>query len=396
MVLSTWQVVLFAVACFLTSGRLGSNRQLLVAPKEETISPRWRVDTRLFVGSKPLGLIVGRGHETHGEPHMSLYFVDDNTLVLSSVARSGEANLASRSSLQDGALRLHVILVDAISGKIRNDFTLPTGTRFAGVVATFGGNLVIQRGPDLTVYSPLGTELSHLKLPPLQEGEWHPHVSPSGKHILFVATNLTTNTPVPWIWIMTQNLTMLRSWEEPQTGPVSVSDQAITMTTCIWLSDCEHKLEVKDIFGSWKTVFTFNIDQKPYPYFLSDNLLVVQYSPTGITIIRPTGEVVSGQDLDAASKGYAWRGAVSSLAGNRFLMPGATIKGASHAFDVSGRGILKCFLIYDSPYKSPSYLLHLRSDIPETVTLFALSPNGLSLAVQNRDTLTVVDLPATD
>jgi hypothetical protein len=195
---------------------------------------------------------------------------------------------------------------------------------------------------------------------------------------------------------MTENLTVLRSWEEPQTGWVSVSDQAITMTTCIWLSDCEHKLEVKDIFGDWKTISTFNRDQRPYPYSLNDNLLVVQYSPTEIMILRPTGEVVSEQDLDAASKGYAWRGAVSSVAGNRFLTPGAVIKGSSHPFDVSGHGILKSLLIYDPPYKSPSHLLHLKSDIPESTTLFALSPNGLSLAVQNRHSLTVIDLPAAD
>jgi hypothetical protein len=114
-----------------------------------TVSPTWRVDLRSSIESEPLGLVVGRGRETHGKPRASLWFLDNTRIAVTFVTREGESHLSTRkSSDQTSTLRLRAVLLDAAGGTVKSTLEWPTGTRFAGIVVTHNGGFVIQRGPS--------------------------------------------------------------------------------------------------------------------------------------------------------------------------------------------------------------------------------------------------------
>jgi hypothetical protein len=260
----------FVIVCFLSS--LGAAQAISAAERTE-VSPAWRVDLRASIGGEPLGLVVGRGRETRGKPRTSLWFLDDSTIAVTFVTRASDSGLSTRKSTdQSLPLRLRVLLLDAASGKVRNTLAWPTASRFAGIVATHDGKFVTQRGRDLTLFSSDLKEVKNLELPLLDDGDWHAHPSPSGRNILFVATNLKTALPVPWLWVETDNLAVVRSWKAIQSGWVSISDHNMAMTTCVWVYSCEPDVQVRSIEGNWGTVAPASRHDRPRPQFVNDDL----------------------------------------------------------------------------------------------------------------------------
>jgi hypothetical protein len=57
------------------------------APKPDSVSQLWNTDLHAAVGSLPLGLVVGRGHETTLQPKSSLWFCDNDTIVATFVTQ---------------------------------------------------------------------------------------------------------------------------------------------------------------------------------------------------------------------------------------------------------------------------------------------------------------------
>ena len=184
----------------------------------------------------------------------SLWFLDNNTIVVTYVTRGEKSSpsLSSRDGLSTSlSLRLRAIFLDAASGKVAMTTAWPTESRDAKIVATHDGNFVTQRGTDLTLYSPDLKELKKLKLPPGEE-YWSVSPSPTGRSILFVASNLWTTSPVPWVWVDTDSLRVVCSWKEVRSGWVGISDDKLAMTACVWIRNCQPNVEIRGLTTEWK------------------------------------------------------------------------------------------------------------------------------------------------
>jgi hypothetical protein len=352
--------------------------------------PIWRAELRTSIGSEPLGLIVGQGRETQGKPRTSLWFLDNTTIAVTFVTREGETKLSTRDGSDvSSPLKVRLILLDASSGKVRNSRAWPSESRFAGIVTIHEQRFVMQRGPELSLFSSDLTEVKTLKLPPLEGADWHAHPSPSGKNVLFVATNLRTASAVPWIWVDVDTLTVVRSWKEDQSGWVAISDQGMAMTTCVWVYSCKPEVMVRSIDGKWETVALATKNNKPRPQFIDDSQLYLLGSPA--KLIRTDGRVVFAEDN--VLEGCWWGDAVPSATGQRFVVPSCKLKGAVSSLDMTGHDVLKKVLIFDAPFHKLTYAIDVLGPTIKDLTSLALSPEGLHLAILNNESLEVLLLP---
>jgi hypothetical protein len=358
------------------------------ALKHEVITPKWRVDLRPAIGDTPLGLVVGHGHETKGRPHTSLWFLDDKTIVVTFVIREDKPNLSTHDDPELGSpLRLRAIFLDVTTGKILATQTWPTGSAFAHIVATHDRKFVTQRGTALTLYSPDYKELKKIGLPVLEGTNWTPHPSPTGRNILFIATNLRATSTVPWIWVDTDSLQIIRSWEEIQSGWVGISDDKIAMTTCVWMYDCKPDVKIRGLDTKWETVAPAAADRKPQPQFIDDDRLFLP----GQGLVRADGKVLFTQK--ASTGGCWWSRAVPATSGKRFVFPSCTQKGVNSFLDLEGYSVLKKILLSDKSFLGWSYELEVRGPIIRDLFELAISPDSLQLAILNDQSLEVFQLP---
>lgn len=223
MALSIFSAALFAVACFLSSASGAA------AQHNEPVTAKWRVDLRSAIGNAfPLGTVLGHGREYQHAPRTSLCFTDNNTIVATFVILEGEGNpKVSRRDASDESLplRLRAVFLDAATGKVTANTDWPSQSRYAAIVATHDGKFVAQTGDELTLYSSGLGVLKKLKLPTQQKYDWQAHPSATGKNILFLSTKfhfLSTELRAgSWLWVETDNLQILHSWEDTQSGYVT-------------------------------------------------------------------------------------------------------------------------------------------------------------------------------
>jgi hypothetical protein len=223
----------------------------------------------------------------------------------------------------------------------------------------------------------------------LEDGDWHAHPSPSGRNILFVATNFSTASPVPWIWVETESLAVIRSWKAIQSGWVSVSDHYIAMTACVWIYNCEPDIEIRSIDGNWRAVAPASRHNTPHPQFVDDDTLFLLGHPT--KLIQTNGKVVFAED--EAPEGCWWGEAIPSAEGQRFVVPACDVKGAVAPLDIGGHAVLKRILLYDGPPHRRSYTLDVKGPQIKGMTQFAVSPDGSRLAILNNQSIEVLQLP---
>src|SRR5580704_1088280 len=392
--LLTSLAALFAIAFCLSSPALAALHHQAGAAPKRAVTPAWRLDLRSTIGSVPLGLVVGQGHETQLQPHTSLRFLDDATIVITFVIREGEGN--PKLSRRDGSdenlpLRLRAVFLDTATGKVTATRDWPSESRYAHIVATHGnGEFVTERGTQLTLYSKDSRELKRLELPPTKETGWVAHPSPTGNNIVFIAENLITRSSVPWIWVDTDKLRVLRSWEEIQSGWVGISDKWIAMTACVWFHDCEPYVEVRGFATDWKSIASASRHQKPHPQFIDDDLLFLLARPT--RLLRSDGEAVLLDDMPFG--GCWWGSAVPSASGRRVAVPSCKLTGKVAALDIGGVEVLEKILLYDAPFHGLAYALDIEGPKIKELTQLAISPDGLTLAVLNDEFVEVFQLPA--
>ena len=237
----------------------------------QPISPKWTATLRAAIGSAPLAVAVGQ-HEHAGKPKTSLWFIDNGSLVVTFVTRRDQPspNLSRHGTLDDSlTLRLRALLLDVATGRVTTTTDWPVESRFASIVATHGRRLVTLTGDDLVLYSADLKEIKRLRLPATElahRPDLRPDlpsrspyagaaaVSPTGKSILFTGAALT-DKPVTWTWIDSDNLQILKSWQDFPRGPISISDSTIVMTACtFWFYRCEPAVEIRTLDTNWEKV----------------------------------------------------------------------------------------------------------------------------------------------
>jgi len=65
------------------------------------------------------------------------------------------------------------------------------------------------------------------------------------------------------------------------------------------------------------------------------------------------------------------------------------------ALDLGGHDVLKKLVLYDAPFRGPSYVLDLKGPKINDLTTLAISPDGSRIAILNVEKLTLelVELP---
>jgi hypothetical protein len=388
-------LLISSVVSLLLMHFLSSASQSSVGEHVESISTKWTVDLRAAIGSPPIGMVVGaHGHEYKHLPKTSLWFTDNNTVVATFVTREDKspAKLSQHDSKDESLrLRLRAVFVDAASGKIQAVPNWSAGSRDASIVVVDDGRFVTRTGDKLTLFSSDLRELKTLDLPQAEEANWHAEPSPSGKNILFIASDLRTRSAVRWVWVETENLRIIKTWDELQSGWVGISDRQIAMTRCVWLYDCEPSIGVKSLESTWKTIRSADRHNMPHPQFLGDDLMVLL---TGheMTVLGSSGEVIWNEDTPFET--CWWGGIYPATRGHRFVIPSCKSKGGSTFLDLGGREELTRVFVYDAPYQGRSYVVNLKGSNIKAASLIALSPDGSKLATLERESLSVFELLA--
>ncbi len=387
--LLTSSVALFLFLHFLNSEAAQHGVQQRAMP----IASAWSADVRGILPGPPVPTLVGaRGHEYEHLPRTSLWFVDNNTVVVTFVTRNTPDNpkLSRRdASDQRLTLRLWAVFFDAKSGKVKTAHDWPVTARSAHIAAVLDGKFVTQSATDLTLYSSEYAELKRLQLPSADEDHWIAQASPTGKTILFVASDLRTRSPVQWVSVETENLRVLKSWQEVQSGWVGVSDDRIAMTSCVWFYDCKPSVEIKSPNGEWRKVVPADRHFEPHPQFVSNELLVLLGRK--IVVLRPDGGVI--RDEDTPFESCWWGGVYPAAQGERFVVPSCKARGGSALLDLGGREELTKIFVYDAPFKGQPQALELRGANVKAASQIVLSPDGSKLAALNDRAVSVYLLP---
>lgn len=374
----------------------GSASDAFAALQPDSVSPAWSKDLHAAVGSAPLGQVFGRKRERRGLPETSLWFLGDSTIVATFVTREGvNPSLSSReSSDPNQPLRLRAIFLDADTGKVRSVQAWPSEGTLARVVTASEGKFVIQSGTTLTLYSSDGKELKRLSLPPPPQNlnGWNAHPSPTGKSILFENSDWRTTSPKSWIWVNTDDLQIVRSWKEEQSGRIGISDSTIAMTACMFQEyHCDPNLRVKGLATEWKSIAPIERSGWVWaPQFVDNDTLFMPGTPW--RLLKTDGKVVL---TGAYPKGG---GPISSADGQRFVIPFFKLVGRVEALDIGGHGELKAISVYDAPFHERAYQLevkgtNIKSISDKSVAQLALSPDGFKLAILYEETVYVFQLP---
>jgi hypothetical protein len=389
MALSISSVALFAIVCFLSSQRAAGDQQTTVGPRRETVSPTWRADLRSNIGGKPIGVVVGRGRETELAAQTSLQFLDNNTIFATFVIRDSAENprLSRRGAGAEEILpiRLRAIFLEASSGRVLTTRDWSSDSRYAAIVAVYRGKFVIQIGNELILYSPDLKELTKLSLPSGTEIGWSAHSSLTGQSILFVPAGVGTSV-VPWIWVATDSLQIIRSWREVDSGWLSVTDQKIAMVACGWKYDCESRIDVKEIAGDWKTIALLDRRSRARLDFVGDDALFLSGNPA--RLIQTDGQIVFAEDTHGVGSGRA----THSAGGQRFVVAAGAVKGAAAALDLGGHWELKQLVVYDLSLHGRSHTLDVEGPRVKGTAQFALSPDGMRFAILNDSAVELLPL----
>jgi hypothetical protein len=387
-------LLISSAAVFLLAHFLSSPSGPTVNTANQTVAAKWTADLRAAIASAPLGEVFGRKRERQGKPRTSLLFLDNSTIVGTFITQEGaNPSLSSRdSSDPNQPLRLRAIFLDADTGKVRSTQAWPSESRLAGIVTANDGRFVTQTGTTVTLYSSDAKELKKLSLPPPPQNlnGWNAHPSPTGKNILFENSDWRTTSPKSWIWVNADDLQIVRSWKEEQSGRVEISDSTIAMTTCMFPEyHCDPSLKVRGLATEWKTIAPIEkLGWVWAPQFVDSETLFLPGMPW--KLLQTDGKTVFTE-----SAPFGGSMAITSASGQRFVVPFFQSKGGVAALDIGAHGELKTISVYDAPFHARSYKLGMIGPkIKDQGTQLALSPDGSKLAILYDESVYLFQLPA--
>lgn len=298
------------------------------------------------------------------------------------------------------------MFIDVGTGKITTTRDWATDSREARIVAVHDGKLVTLARNVLALYSPDLTLVKSITLPSSGVLEWFPHTSPSGKNILFSSAELRKGS---WIWVETDSLKILGSWEDSETGFLTISDGKLATSTCwsghecssvtvnanggsaCWPGPkCESKIRIRGLETDWTTVATGEKYQRAE--FVNDEMIFLPGKDNG-KLIGVDGKVLLEEPAANRSWGCWDTGVVPATNGRRFLIPSCPWRGAVPALDIASHQVLKQVFIYDIDSHIQSMALSLKGSRIQNDMYFAVSPDGSKLAVLSDEFLQVFRLP---
>lgn len=361
-----------------------------------SIAPAYRIDLRPVVKAEAVSQLGTR--ETPWVPVITLHFLDSQRLAATFVTQSrANPGLATRGSPDAASpFRLRGVVLEASTGAVRATPEWPIDVRAAGIVAANDRGVVTEIDNQLTLLSPELRPMKEAALPSCGGGSWYPTASWSGDHVLLGSGPAWSEGC--WLWIDSQDLRIVASWRDLRAGPVAVSDDRL-----VWeparrdFGDPPSPLKIATPGGNWRPIPS--TEGASTPEFVGPDLIYFQVpqtinhpTPAEAFLIRTDGSQVFR--LGTTRQGWAPGGAAVSRAGNRFVILQGQMKGSYPALDIGGHSVVKGLLVYDPPFRTPSYALKVR-DSKVRNSSAALSPDGRHLAVLGypEPVLEVFELP---
>lgn len=383
--------------CLLTSAAVAT-----ASPRLATVMPAWHVELRSAIGGTPLPYVYGGRYEIKNPlPMTSLWFTDNETLVATFVIqhRVRTSEPAHRSGTNDTSLPLllRAIFLDPATGKVTANIAWPTEHRYSKIVAAYDRRLVVQRGNELTLYSPELSVLRELRLPQIKvyAAHWSASPSPTAKNILFTAP-LDQRTAC-WLWVNALTLQIVREWDkQPGVAGLSISDDKIAEITSCEITPCgTASVRVRGLLTDWETIATSGHESLQFVnqdlLFLAGDAFPIDFRP--MRLIRLNGQVLFSEPQVRASSGRRWGSPVVSAGGTKLVIPFYQTKGRIAALDVSGQEVLKKLLVYDVSADGQPHTLTVVGPDVNGYGGMALSPDGSKLAVLDGETLELFQLP---
>jgi hypothetical protein len=394
--------LILLVGRFLFLCSLSSASAILAGAQSGSITSTWVTDLRAIVKNKPLPYVYAGTYEIKGALATSLWFTNDQTLIATFVTREGEDGNPKLSGRKGESLplRLQAVFLDSVSGKVTASRKWPSDSRNASVIATLHGKFVTQTGNELTLYNSNLEEIKSINLPPSSsQFEWHATPSSTGENILLRMGQESKQSLFSWMWIKTQTLDVVHSWEAQPEGYVSITDDRLALNTVCTHIGCDpSKLEIT-------TLSTGSTIEEPSEsrtiYWVNDDEIFMPGDPRSeinphmpARLIRAGGEILYTEtQLSGGSKW--WSPPIRSSEGKRFVVPGLIIIGAHPSVDISGHTEFRSVLVYDLPSHGQPYVLEVKGanikDLrPNNI---ALSPDGSQLAILSNTIVRVFQLP---
>jgi hypothetical protein len=399
----------YAVASFFV-GLLGLIQPLSIfaSSNGQAISPEWRIDLRPAIRSSPVRPIATR-QESVGRPTSSLWFTNNDTVVATFVVHEeeGKPQVSRRDKLDNSMpLRLKAVFLDARTGKISATHDWPTDSRMARIVSVHDGKLVTLAKNELTLYSPDLAPIKSITLPAASFG-WSARPSPSGKNILLSSADFREG---PWIWVETDSLKIISSWEDSPTGLLSISDKNIATSTCWWGRECKSwnvngnggaacvetgskcasRIQIRELPTKWKTIA--DGEEYQHPQFVNDEIIFLPGKNSG-KLIGIDGKVILDEPKTDRSWGCWDTGVVPAANGRRFVIPNCLWKGAIASVDIGSHPVLKQIFVYDIGSRIQSKALDVKGPKIQNDMQFAISADGTKLAILNNEFVLVFNLP---
>jgi hypothetical protein len=384
--------------CFLIDARAGP-----AAPT--TVAPSYRIDLRSVIKGPLVFEPIGSREPRSGILIRSLCFLDDQRLAATVVTRAaGKPSLATRGQPNDSSeFRLNAALIQAASGKILATPYWGSNSRFAWIMAANDSGFVVEAGTEITLLSPELRPVKRITLPQPPSDQyghdryWNTHSSWSGRRVLLFAGPAWSRTP--WLWLDTENLQILASWQDVVNGRIAVSDdQVVREPFSQHFGDPPSSLMIESPGAEWKPIpSTLNASA---PQFVGPDLLyfhryVVTNPPDQALafVIHTDGSEVFR--VGTTPKGRGPGQAAVSRTGKRFVILVLQTRGGHPALDIGGHTVLRGFQVYDAPFQAASYTLEVRRSTLRNPDPVALSPDGRRVAICSypEPIVEVFDLP---
>jgi hypothetical protein len=369
-----------------------------------TISPAHRIDLKSVLKADAVPQLGAR--EAPWVPIITLHFLDNERLAATFVipAKKTAPKLATRAQ-EDGSspFRVRTAVINASTGRVLATPEWPSNSRAAGIISADDRGFVTQTGGKLTLVSPELKAVKQMNLPTCavdngkaSGGDWSPSASWSGRRALLISGPVWSKSC--WLWIDTERLQVLASWQDERTGAVAVSDDRLVLQPFgRHFGDPPLPLKVAMPAGDWKAIpETLNAST---PQFVGPDLVyfhrpqaIDHPDPAEALLIRTDGSVLFR--LETTPKGWVPGRAAVSRTGIRFVILQGQMKGGVQGLDIAGHSILKEFLVYDSLSQVSSYTIQVRESKAKNGSA-SPSPDGRHLAVLGypEPTLEIFELP---
>lgn len=372
-------------------------------------------------------------HNLPAEQYEPLGFVSNDFVMATSLTPESEAPASPR--------RARVVLLDAATGRVLGAQEWSVFFAEIALHPVRDGKFVIRTAHKLILYSEKFEEIAEVSLPRRNQEEdwnWKVYVTPTRKSVV-IEHWLDQDLEVQWMdtdslkpkrsWLAPEGLFRLTPLGDPRRGRASIpradwtilpvgtkrlqssnyyADRRdgsrelrdVTLDRSLAFSDTalaatvtdrathECKVSVLTAEESWRLIFhSPRCGQEAQ--FVNDDTLYLS-AEDEMLVLRTDGRILSRQQLGRKEFSLAARPSTNGL---RFAVPVDTLKGGSEMLDISPHDVLKRIMIYDIPTRRWVFALDGKLIDFERLAGFAISPDGLRVALLRENAVEVYRLP---